>query len=176
MILRKPELHDVLHDGLVLYRKSPHPRSRSTSSRLRSRSLSNLNTYLDDDELANGYPYPNIRAQPRRTSLEYAPLLYSTDYEHRPTNGSGNLAYCGRRRSGSGARRRPRSLSPRMISLNRDLARENYRAATRSRSRSGSGSRSCSVSPNRYHHYDLNSSIDTRSDLYRTSIHNVVLF
>lgn len=146
MILRKPELHDVLHDGLVLYRKSPHP-SRSTS-RLRSRSLTFLNDYMSENDL-DRYNNPhhhfhqhhhrsherNTTQQPTRAIFDYSPSHYRSR--------SPSLIHCGGSDTELGQqRRRPRSLSPNMISLNQDLARENYRPRSRSRSRSASRSSS----------------------------------
>lgn len=160
MILRKPELHDVLHDGLVLYRKSPHP-SRSTS-RLRSRSLTFLNNYMSENDLDrynnsdNNHHHHRSQVrntQPTRAIFDYSPSHYRSR--------SPSLIHCGGSdiESGGQQRRRPRSLSPNMISLNQDLARENYRP--RSRSRSRSASRSSSVnnhnSSNEFLHHNHSS-------------------
>lgn len=134
--MRKPELHDVLHDGLIVYRKSPHPWLSRDGSLTRSRSLSQLNDYE-----------PLYEPRRRRASLEYSPRAYDNQsFEW----------YCGRSRQPRRQRPRARSyrsLSPAVVSLNRDLERENYRSP------SIRSSRSRSVSPVLAHNttYDVHS-------------------
>lgn len=120
----------MLHDGLVVYRKGgPHPFLTSYSQ-----SLTDLNDFESIFDRRSRSP---SRSRSRNASLEYSPGVYADGY-YQP---SGREWYCGRSRIGKRCRSASPAAKARVSSLNRDLARENYRFRSASRSRSASPNR-----------------------------------
>jgi len=138
LILRKPELHDVLHDGLVLTKKTSDRVGSSKSSRRRSLSLTRL------IEPVPMIDYATLHSQ------SYSPMSKSS---HRP-----------RARSARVQSRLSRSLSP--FSLNETLARANERKPSRSVSSSSRHNRTYDILPENGSNENLSNCevcIDSRS-------------
>lgn len=122
MILRKPELHDVLHDGLVLTKKAS---DRAGSAKGRRRSLS-LTRLIE--------PVPMIDHASLHSQSLLQPSSSISKSSHRP-----------RPRSARVQSRLSRSLSP--FSLNESLAKANERKSSRSVSSSSRNNRTYDILP-----------------------------
>lgn len=155
LIERKPELHDMLHDGLILTEKSrKRMRRNNKRNKRRSNSLSRLpdSSHFSDMERPRSHS-PNTMSRSLAPQYENNSALYHAiqthnnkthnqlHYSNSPTNPSSQFYDTRNRLS--------RSVSPFKlgISLNKNLARQNYRSPrVHSNSNGASHSRSRSAS------------------------------
>lgn len=166
LIERKPELHDMLHDGLVLTEKSrKRAQRRQNRKPRRSSSLSRL----DESHFMNERPHSGLGSlapQYENNSALFHAIQKHNSKDHACASPASSLFY-------DSHNRLSRSVSPfRMgISLNTNLKKQNQRTPRLNNSGSNgpSRSRSASGSASRRHDrtYDvLATDNGTISDLY----------
>lgn len=144
LLLRKPELHDVLHDGLVLTEKSP-VRIRYSKGGKRTKFRRGSLSQSSRSSRSNSAERPRSHSL-NRLQRDYDDVAEMCDNTHRRYNSP-------RPRSSYSSRiyddhqSRSLSLNRSDISLNRNLAYENHRPRSRGNSADSTGNRTYDILP-----------------------------